>query len=211
MPAALSIEKRMMERFINDIPEDALIVTDLKNFIHCARFAYFEKCLPEVRPRVYAMTAGQEAHEEERARAKRRKLTMYGLPDGERLFNVRLYSASLNLVGILDELVIGQDRVYFPVDYKLSNKVNPSFELQIAAYAQLIEEHYTVTVTHGYIFLIGLRQLHTVHITPALRDQVSIALSQIRVIADREQMPPRIKERAKCRACEFRRFCNDVV
>ena len=60
-----------MEPSIDDpIPSDALNVTDLKNYAHCPRVTFFEKCLPDVRPRVYAMDAGQEAHEEERARAK---------------------------------------------------------------------------------------------------------------------------------------------
>lgn len=192
------------------IPADALTVTDLKNYAHCARITFFEKCLPDIRPRVYNMDAGEEAHEEERARARRRKLTMYGLPDGERRFNLRLYHPGLNLVGVLDELVIGPDGVYYPVDYKLSTKVSESFKWQITAYAMLIETHFNARVTAGFIFLISQRRLERVTVTPALRASVTDALAVIRQMIDRERMPPPVAERAKCSVCEFRRFCNDV-
>jgi CRISPR-associated exonuclease Cas4 len=193
------------------LPLDTVTVTDLKNVAHCARVVYFEKCWPDVRPRVYAMDAGDEAHQEERARARRRRLTMYGLPDGERRFNVRLYDPGMGLVGVIDELVIGPDAVYYPVDYKLSVKVSDSFALQVAAYALLVEVHFGVAVEAGYIYLIGQRQLERVPITAALRAQVRDGLAQIRHIMYTERMPPRVRERAKCRVCEFRRFCNDVV
>lgn len=193
------------------LPLDTVNVTDLKNYAHCARVVYFEKCWPDVRPRVYAMDAGDEAHEAERARARRRRLTMYGLPDGERRFNLRLYDPGLGLVGVIDELVIGPDAVYYPVDYKLSAKVSASFALQVAAYALLVEAHFGVTVAAGYIYLIGHRRLERVPITVELRAQVHEGLAQIRQIMRTERMPPRVKERAKCRLCEFRRFCNDVV
>jgi CRISPR-associated exonuclease Cas4 len=195
----------------SETPTHYLQVTDLKNYAHCPRIVYFEKCWPDIRPRVYAMDAGDEAHAEERARAKRRKLTMYGLPDGERRFNLRLEDPALGLVGVLDELVIGPGPVYYPVDYKLSNKVTNSFAWQITAYALLIEAHFGTPVATGYIFLLGHRQLEAVPVTAALRAQVRAGMAHIRQMAEREQMPPPVRERAKCRACEFRRFCNDVV
>lgn len=193
------------------LPLDTVNVTDLKNAAHCARIVYFEKCWPDVRPRTYAMDAGDEAHQAERARARRRRVTVYGLPDGERRFNVRLYDPALGLVGVLDELVIGPGPVYFPVDYKLSPKVNASFALQIAAYTLLVETSFSVPVEAGYVYLIGHRRLERVPVTAALRQAVRDELARVRHIMHTEHMPPPVSERAKCRACEFRRFCNDVV
>lgn len=193
------------------LPLDTVTVTDLKNWAHCPRVVYFEKCWPDVRPRVYLMDAGNEAHQQERARAKRRLLTMYGLPDGERRFNLRLYDPDLGLVGVLDELVIGPGPVYYPVDYKLSNRVTESFAWQITAYAMLIETAFAAHVEAGYVLLIGRRQLERVPITNDLRARVRAGLTGIRQVLHAEQMPPRAKARAKCRVCEFRRFCNDVV
>lgn len=187
-----------------------LNVTDLKNYAHCARFPFYEKCMPDVRPRTYLMDAGAEAHEQERARAKRRTLWQYGLPEGERQFNVRLTSAALGLVGVLDELVIAPNGVYHPVDYKFSQRTTESFALQIAAYALLIEETFNVVVPQGYLYLISERRLVTVGITPDLRAQVVEAVQAVRQMVEREAMPPPTRQRARCRACEWRRFCNDV-
>lgn len=200
-----------MDRPLQDGPTTALHVTDLKNYAHCPRFPYFERCLQDVRPRTYMMDAGEEAHLEEKARARRRTLWAYGLPEGERLFQVRVYSPALHLIGVIDELVRTPNGIYLPVDYKLSEKVTPSFELQIAAYALLIETHFETRVERGYLYLIGRRELHAVVIDESLRQAVVEAVIAVRLMIDAEQMPPPVKERAKCRACEWRHFCNDVV
>lgn len=200
-----------MDRAVEDTPADALHVTDLKNYAHCARFPYFERCWHDVRPRTYMMDAGEDAHVEEKARARRRTLWAYGLPEGERLFQVRVYSPTLNLVGVIDELVRAPDGIFHPVDYKLSEKVTPGFELQIAAYALLVEAQFGAQVERGYLYLIGRRELHPVVIDARRRQAVIDAVTAVRAIVDGERMPPPVKERAKCRACEWRRFCNDVV
>jgi CRISPR-associated exonuclease Cas4 len=188
-----------------------LNVTDLKNYVHCPRFPYYEQCLSDVRPRTYLMDAGEEAHERERARARRRTLWQYGLPEGERHFNVRLESATLGLVGVIDELVIAPGARYLPVDYKYSSQTTESFALQIAAYALLLEETHQVHVPQGYIYLLAERKLITVGITAELRQSVHDALTTVRRIVALEAMPPPTPHRARCRACEWRRFCNDVT
>jgi CRISPR-associated exonuclease Cas4 len=188
-----------------------LVVTDLKNYAHCARIAYFEQTLMNIRPRTYAMDAGDEAHTEERARARRRTLWAYGLPKGERQFNVRVSDATLGLIGVIDELVTTPEGLLLPVDYKLSRKVNDSFALQVVAYAMLLEAAYQRPVQQGYIYLIGERRLHTIAVTEAGRGAVQDALDTIRAMLRAETLPPPTPQRAKCRACEWRRFCNDVV
>lgn len=206
--------------YSTDPADDQLVirVTDLKNYAHCPRFPYYEACLPDVRPRTFAMDAGKEAHIIERARARRRTLSAYGLPKGERHFNVRLFDPIRRLSGMVDELVIVQAEPgttpaleLYPVDYKLSTKITEWFELQVCAYALLLEAVYAVPVTRGYIYLIGQRQLHAVEVTKTRRAAVEAALEDIRIIIQRERMPPPVKHRAKCRACEWRRFCNDVI
>lgn len=200
-----------MAAFTDPTQIEWLVVTDLKNYAHCPRIPYFEQCMPGVRPRTYMMDAGDEAHIEERARARRRTLWAYGLPEGERQFNVRVADAELGLIGVIDELVTTADGVVLPVDYKLSQKVKESFELQIIAYAMLLEAVHGRTVAQGYIYFIGERRLHTVAVGDAGRAQVRAALDDIRQMTRREAMPGPVTQRAKCRACEWRRFCNDVV
>ncbi|MFQ3568779.1 MAG: CRISPR-associated protein Cas4 [Aggregatilineales bacterium] len=204
---------------VNSIDAQPVIrVTDLKNYVHCPRFPYYEICLSDVRPRTFAMDAGKEAHEIEWARARRRTLSAYGLPKGKRCFNVRLFDPARGLSGMIDELVIAPPEtpaasafVLYPVDYKLSTKITAAFELQVCAYALLLETAYAVPVTRGYVYLIGQRQLYPVEVTAARRAAVETALEAIRKMIQQEQMPPPVEHRAKCRACEWRRFCNDVI
>jgi len=187
-----------------------LTVTDLKNFAHCARFSFYEHCWPDARPRTYKMDAGEEAHARERERARRRSLSAYGLPAGERSFNVRLSDPGLQLVGELDELVVTPDKQYLPVDYKLSTHVNESFKIQVVAYAMLVEAVFRTVVAEGYVYLIAPRTMHSVTIDTAQRAAVQSMLATIRESVRRETMPPPARPRSKCKACEFRRFCNDV-
>jgi CRISPR-associated exonuclease Cas4 len=195
-----------------DLPPDAeyLTVTDVKNHAHCARFTFYEQCWPAVRPRTYKMDAGEEAHERERERARRRTLRAYDLPAGERQFAVRVACARLRLRGEIDELVITPEGGYLPVDYKLSTKVSDSFAAQITAYAMLVESQFGVRVETGYIYLLIPRTMAPVTITPERREAVRDMLARMRGIMDGEVMPPPPRARAKCRDCEFRRFCNDV-
>lgn len=131
----------------------------------------------------------------------------------ERGIPMRIHCPDLGLRGELDELVIAPGGVYLPVDYKLSTKVSDSFRVQIAAYALLVESRFRAEgarVETGYLYLIVPRSLHPVPITEELRTQVRASLTAIRDILLREHLPPLPRARAKCRDCEFRRFCNDV-
>lgn len=102
------------------------------------------------------------------------------------------------------------DGVYLPVDYKLSTRMSESFMVQITAYAMLVEAQFGVQVATGYIYLIGLRSMNPVPITMTRQTSIRQMLGAIREMVRHEQMPPPAKPRAKCTACEFRRFCNDV-
>ena len=185
-------------------------VTDLKQFSYCPRVIFYERCLPHVRPRTYKMDAGRDAHEEEPRRAVRRTLSGYDVLAGERFFNVRLSSPRLMLTGEIDEVVRTADGEIFPVDYKLAKSASPHYKVQLAAYALLLMEREGVAVTRGFIYLIPIRKLVSVSMTPKLFQQVAEALAALRHIVEREQMPPPAANRNRCVSCEFRRFCNDV-
>lgn len=184
-------------------------VTDLKQYAFCPRVIFYERCLPHVRPRTYKMDAGQDAHEEEAGRAAQRTLAAYGLPAGERCFDVRLVSPRLRLSGKLDELVKTGDE-WIPVDYKLAKAVGTNHRVQLAAYAALLEDVEGIPVRRGFIYLIPARKTVEVPMTAALREQLRAALEEVWTLVTREIMPPATSFRNSCPACEFRRFCNDV-
>lgn len=188
----------------------AFTVTDVKQFTYCPRIIFYERCLPHVRPRTYKMDAGRDAHEEEQTRAARRTLAAYGVPEGERHFNVALQSVHRSLTGILDEVVKTSSGEVFPVDYKLAKQVSKHHKLQLTAYAILLEEASSVPVTRGFIYLIPTRESVEIAITAELRTEAEQVLAAITTMVTLEQMPEPTTNRNYCTACEFRRFCNDV-
>ena len=97
-----------------------------------------------------------------------------------------------------------------PVDYKMARKVGKHFQVQIAAYAMLLEETYHAEVKHGFVYLIPARKAVKIPITPKLRQQVRKALVKMQTVARQERMPAPTDWRQRCPDCEFRRLCNDV-
>jgi CRISPR-associated exonuclease Cas4 len=189
-------------------------VTDLKQWSYCPRILYYHSCLPAVRPVTYKMEAGIEAGHAEEGREERRSLRAYGLSEGEREFNVPLSSAHLGLRGEVDMVITAMGpagKEIIPVDYKLSKIAGPHFKLQLAAYALLLEEARGGEVRRGFLYSIPLRQAEAVPIGQKLRQQLFDTLEAMRQMLATEKMPPPTPQIRKCVACEFRRFCNDVL
>lgn len=186
-------------------------VTDLKQWAYCPRILYYELCLPDVRPVTAKMAIGAEAGQAEEGREERRSLRAYGLSAGEREFNVRLSSEQLGLRGEADMVITTPDGEVIPVDYKFSKMAGPHFKLQLAAYALLLEEARQCKVSRGYLYYIPLRVAEQVPMDKRLRKQLSAALAEMRQVLQSEKMPAPASTLRKCVACEFRRFCNDVL
>ena len=184
-------------------------ITDLKQYIYCPRIFYYHACLPEIRPVTYKMQAGIEAHEAEPKKAARRSLHMYHELSGKRYFDLSVLDESLGLSGQIDE-VVQTEREWIPVDYKLASKDGYHFKIQLTAYSIMLESFTKTQVQRGYLYLIPARKVVEVRITEKLRRGVLRALTDMRQIAEREQMPPATEWRQRCADCEFRRFCNDV-
>jgi CRISPR-associated exonuclease Cas4 len=191
-------------------------VTDLKQYCYCPRIVYYHHCLPDIRPTTYKMAAGIEAQDAEEVRAARRSLRVYGLRRGECENNVYLESSTLGLRGQVDMVIQTDDNVrseleLIPVDYKLSSgPLGPHFKLQLLAYGLMLEEMRGIPVRRGFLYAIPKRRATEVVFTPALRSTLSQALVMMTNVVAQESMPAPTKQRAKCEACEFRRFCNDV-
>lgn len=186
-------------------------VTDLKQWVYCPRVFYYHACLPDVRPVTYKMQAGVEAGRSEEGREERRSLRAYGLTEGEREFNVPVRSARLGLRGEVDMVITTGEGEVIPVDYKLSRIPGPHFQLQVTAYGLLLEEMRGVTVRCGFLYSILERRAEVVKIDERLRQKLLAALAEMRRVMEREEMPPPTTNLRKCVACEFRRFCNDVL
>jgi CRISPR-associated exonuclease Cas4 len=191
-------------------------VTDLKQYCYCPRIIYYYYCLPDIRPITYKMEAGLAAQEEEEVREARRSLRGYGLQRGTCQNNVYLESPRLGLRGQVDMVIETDDNgrgevELIPVDYKLSSgPPGLHFKLQLLAYGLILEETRGIPVRRGFLYAIPERRATEVVFTPQLRHNFSGALAAMTDTVGREVMPEPVKQRAKCTACEFRRFCNDV-
>lgn len=192
-----------------------LEVTDLKQWTYCPRVVYYRYGLPRIRPITYTMEAGMLAHAEAASREERRSLRAYGLAEGERFFDVALRSERLHLSGRVD-LVIRVQTAQGPagivVDYKLSERqAGAHFKVQLAAYALMLEEAWEMPVQRAYLYHIPQRQAEAIPITAALRRKVETTIEAIHTTIAGEAMPQPPARLGPCVACEFRRFCNDVV
>lgn len=187
-------------------------VTDLKQWAYCPRVFYYQVCLPQVRPITYKMEAGKEAGLAEEERELRRSLRTYGLKEGRREFEVPLLSSTLGLRGKPD-MVIWLDEAHevIPVDYKLSKIVGEHFKLQIVAYGIMLEELSGYAAKRGFMYSIPTRRAEEVKIDKRGREKLQLALNEMHGILRYELMPDPTPNRNKCLACEFRRFCNDVL
>ncbi len=189
-------------------------VTDLKQWTYCPRVLYYAMCLPKIRPTTYKMKAGVEAGQSEEGREERRSLRSYGLQEGRREFDVVLSSSRYGLRGKAD-LIVWIDNPppgeFVVVDYKLSDIAGEHFKLQLMAYALMIEEMSGLTAKCGYLYFIPKRRSEEVKFTQRLREKLLATLESMHRMLHSEIMPEPTPNRNKCLACEFRRFCNDVM
>jgi CRISPR-associated exonuclease Cas4 len=194
-----------------------LEVTDLKQWAHCPRVVYYRYILPHIRPVTALMREGQAHHQAESAHEERRSLRPYGLTDGERHFDVSLSSTALGLRGRADMVIAVPSRAepgarLTVVEYKLTERgALRNWKLQVAAYALMLEEVWERPVERGFIYHIGRRHAEEVRLTRALRSQVVTTVASINQMIAGEGLPLPPRNTAICVACEFRRFCNDVV
>ena len=202
---------------LDDTATYPMRVSDLKQWAYCPRVWYYHHCLPNVRPITYKMQHGIEAGLHTEELEQRRSLRLYGLTRGERTFNVALASARLGLRGAADMVIDtdeaseGGERELIPVDFKESKIGGDHFKLQVAAYGMMLEEMRGIPVRRRFLYLIPLRRAETFAIDKRLRKKVEAALVGMKRVMTHETMPEPTPNLSKCVACEFRRFCNDVM
>ena len=195
-----------------DLEEWFVQVSDLRQMEYCSRVLYYRYCLSTLRPTTASMEIGERAHQTARLAEQRRSLSRYGLPNGTRKFDVLLSSSTLHISGRLDLLieVDEPEKQIFPVEYKDSREVHNNHKIQLAAYAFLIEEAYSIDVTQGFIYLLPLRKVETINLSAKLKFSARQRLQQLIAMIDSEKMPPAATQRGRCIDCEFLHFCNDI-
>jgi CRISPR-associated exonuclease Cas4 len=186
-----------------------LRVTDIKQYLYCPRICYWTYLMPVEKRLPPKVAYGAADHALLAQLEARRTLKAYGLSEGQRRFHVRLTSEALGLTGVLDALLeTPEERI--PVEYKDTlGGVRLNHRAQLAAYALLLRELPGPPVRRGMVFVIPEEKVYPVRLEPELEASVREALAGIRRSLAREELPPPADRWAKCRDCEYLRFCGD--
>lgn len=186
-----------------------LRVTDLKQYVYCPRVPYWMNVLPVERRLPLKVEYGAADHALLARLEARRTLKAYGLTSGRRSFHVSVSSPELGLTGILDAL-LETDEERVPVEYKDTlGGVRQNHRVQLAAYALLLRESPGPPVRRGMVFIIPEHRVVSVRLDGTLERTVREALREIREALATETLPPPADRWAKCRDCEYLRFCGD--
>ncbi|MCS6908687.1 MAG: CRISPR-associated protein Cas4, partial [Anaerolineales bacterium] len=97
------------------------------------------------------------------------------------------------------------------VEFKNSVKIGKQVQIQLLAYGLMLEEQSQIPARRGFVYLIPKRRTEEIVFSKGLRQELLATLEEMHTAVRSEQMPPPTENRAKCLACEFRRFCNDVL
>lgn len=187
-----------------------LTVSDIKQFLYCARIPFHRYVLRVSVAPTAGMTFGKEAHARTDRLERRRTLAEFELLEGEREFHVPLRSDRLGLTGTLD-MLIRAPREVIPVEFKDSaNPPGLNHKYQLVAYGLLVEEQFRRVVRRGFIHLIPIKEVIEYPITPNMRRHVLRTLVTMRTVLATDRLPPPPANLGKCIDCEYRRFCNDI-
>ena len=187
-----------------------LTVTDVRQHVYCPRIPYYQYTMPLERPTTAKMDIGKEEHDTASAKEARRTLKAYGMTGGERRFSVDLFSSELGLRGKIDMMILTPKEA-IPVEYKMASAVGLHHKYQLTAYAILAEHALERPVTRAFVYLTPAKKALEIPITAAMRDHVHKTLAALRDSIDHERLPRPTPHRKRCVACEYRRFCGDVL
>lgn len=123
----------------------------------------------------------------------------------------RLSSLALFHCGERLDLLIRTETGCFPVDFKDTEAPPRSnHTLQFAGYALLIEEHFDVRVTTGFVYKISKKDVTAIDLSEEIKDEVVSLLISIRVMVRRERLPEPTPVRSRYQDCEYQNYCADI-
>jgi len=190
-----------------------LPVRRLHNFIYCPRLFYFQ-WVENIFQENADTAAGSFVHRNVDEPSRLEKPTDIGLPEGAKIRSLRLESATLGLIGVMDVIEGGPDGIEV-VDYKKgSARRNAEGEreakepdaMQVAAHALLLREHGTNAV-RGAIYYAADKRRVPVEFTEELFAKVRKAIQDARALAQSNHCPPPLKNDPRCLYCSAYPVC----
>lgn len=175
---------------ISDSLDLMVNISDLNQYLYCPRRLYYLMFYQTQGMNAY-LADGKERHKRQSRR-------------GGWIREMYLSSTRLGLHGKID--LLDQTRGMIPVERKRGERYYLNDEVQIAAYAMLLEEYMEEPVNHGVIYLYETRQRHDIAVTEELRKRVHETISAIRDMSP-EKIPPFEQNRNKCHGCSVLLYC----
>jgi len=123
---------------------------------------------------------------------------------------IKLYSERLMLKGIIDRVEINEEHIV-PYELKTGNPpregVWPGQKIQLIAYMLLIKEKMGKDLKYGYIHYINIKEDRKIVLTPFSEIEVSNTINEMKKVLGSEDVPPILKNKNKCVACNLREQC----
>jgi CRISPR-associated exonuclease Cas4 len=186
-------------------------VSDLRQWVYCPRVVWWTHVCPVGKVESFKMKLGLTKERRLQRLVKRRTLQVFNLRGAKVETNVTLSSKDLGLSGRLD-LLLRHEAAVYPVEVRFTQgPARLNHKLQLAGYAMLLEECYRSPVPHGYIVRLPDDTVEKVAIDASLRRLTLRTLQAVQLTLEHERMPPPASQPARCRDCEYSRFCGDIA
>ena len=139
------------------------------------------------------------------------KEKIYNNLDSIYLSEIRLESPAYGLRGRVDRILVSRkDNSIIPFELKSrEERIFHSDEIQLTAYAMLLEDHYKILIPKGIVEVGNKRQ--EVQITSKMKDEVLSLANEIRNLQNPQAIIPPIQSNFnKCQNCEFKEACMSL-
>lgn len=185
-----------------------LRINEIKNYLYCPRIAFYALCL-RIDRETGLSQMGIQAEAKAKQRVQRRKGAIHAIHQGIRHFDVPVISHHYRLIGKLDEVVETETGLYL-IDYKDTSQDYGYWQVQMCAYQVCVQELKSTPVLGCYIYSIPTQKYSPVKITPRDLQYLLELVERLDQLLISEVCPEPTPHIAKCRSCQYARFCNDV-
>ncbi|MEN6517191.1 MAG: CRISPR-associated protein Cas4 [Methanospirillum sp.] len=189
-----------------------ITISDVIEYLFCPRFTFFMHVLsiPQHEERRFKVQKGRDIHQ---ARTKTNIAYLRkDLQVRRKSIAVYLSSATLGIVGIVDEVLFLRDGTASPLDYKFAEYDRALFRtnrIQSILYGMLIEEHFEVPVERGFlVYTRSDNRVVELPITGAARDEAKGIVAAVRGIIEQGTYPDPTPYPTRCIDCCYRRICE---
>ncbi|WP_299464156.1 CRISPR-associated protein Cas4 [uncultured Microscilla sp.] len=177
--------------------------------LYCPRFTYFLRVLniAQHEDRHYKVQKGRQVHESKTKLNPKYLRQRLGVVEK----HTNVYLTNKTLRGEIDEVLMLANGRAAPLDYKFAvyeGRVYQTYLHQLYCYAWLIEDHFGVEVTEGFLVYTRSRnKVVPVEISPQAKQAVKTAVQEMVAVTNENIFPKATKSKKRCATCTYRNVC----